>query len=123
MKGTRGDWDGVRRWDDEDYFPYETMEESFDSFQLKHMHLIHGIITLQHLKRYTKTLTKSIQTNKFCKQEFETWNVFLKPEMFKPRGYLPLCKSVSNADVVTALKMHQIQCISQQNISVLSYNQ
>jgi len=45
-------------------FPYETMWRNHStSFQLKHMHLIHGIITLQQLKRYTKTLTKSIPTS------------------------------------------------------------
>lgn len=102
---TRGDWDGVRRWDDEDCFPYETMEESFDFFSTETYasHPWHHHTTT--IKKIYKDIDKIYtDLNKFCKQSFDTWNVFLKPKMVKPRGYLPLRESVSDADVVTALE-------------------
>ena len=86
-------------------FPYETMEESFDFFSTETYasHPWHHHTTT--IKKIYKDIDKIYtDLNKFCKQSFETWNVFLKPEMVKPRGYLPLDESVSDADVVLALE-------------------
>ena len=86
-------------------FPYETMEESFDFFSTETYasHPWHHHTTT--IKKIYKDIDKIYtDLNKFCKQSFDTWNVFLKPKMVKPRGYLPLRESVSDADVVTALE-------------------
>jgi len=76
------------------YFPYKTMEESFNLFssEIYSSHPWHQHSTTIN-KIYIDISQIYSDLNKFCQQAFEN----KQHEMFKPRGYLPLCESMSDS--------------------------
>ena len=90
-------------------FPYETMEDAFafftsESYSSHPWH--HHSTTIE--KIYNKINQIYSNLNKFCQQAFGN----KQHDMINLRGYLPLCESMSDADVVLALEkasdsMHQ----------------
>jgi len=90
-------------------FPYETMEDAFafftsESYSSHPWH--HHSTTIE--KIYNKINQIYSNLNKFCRQAFGN----KQHNMINLRGYLPLCESMSDADVVLALEkasdsMHQ----------------